>query len=202
MPGIKLTYFDGKGRAEAIRYILSYMGKEFEDVRLTRDQWPSIKSTTPYGKVPIIEIDGKVFHQTAAICRYLAVEAGLSGGTPLENIEIDQIVESFEDFVKEFSKIRTADPAEQEKVKQTFITETVPFYFGKFEHGIKNGGYLANGKLSWADLYVVALCEMLAGFLGKADLFEHFPHMKALAEKVRSNSGIKEWIKKRPVTSF
>lgn len=35
----KLTYFNVKGFGEPIRYLLAYMGEDFEDVRLQRDQW-------------------------------------------------------------------------------------------------------------------------------------------------------------------
>lgn len=47
-PKYKLSYFDGKGLAEPIRWLLSYAGEEFEDVRFTRDQWPSIKPSKLY----------------------------------------------------------------------------------------------------------------------------------------------------------
>ena len=39
MSGIKLIYFDGRGRGELSRLILSAAGQKFEDVRLTFEQW-------------------------------------------------------------------------------------------------------------------------------------------------------------------
>lgn len=39
----KLTYFDMTARAEQIRFLLSYLNVDFEDIRFDRDQWPSIK---------------------------------------------------------------------------------------------------------------------------------------------------------------
>lgn len=53
----------------------------------------------PFGKLPLLEIDGEVFHQSTAILRYLAIEAGLSGNNALENFQIDMIVAAFGDFV-------------------------------------------------------------------------------------------------------
>lgn len=39
----KVTYFNYRGLAEAMRWLLLYMGEDFEDVRLTHEEWPSIK---------------------------------------------------------------------------------------------------------------------------------------------------------------
>lgn len=36
---LKLTYFDGRGRAEVSRYILAAAGQKYEDIRLTREEW-------------------------------------------------------------------------------------------------------------------------------------------------------------------
>ena len=39
MPKIKLVYFDARGRAEPTRLMLRHEGIEFEDIRLTSDEW-------------------------------------------------------------------------------------------------------------------------------------------------------------------
>jgi hypothetical protein len=40
----KLTYFNLKGLGEPVRLILTYLGKEFEDVRVERQDWPKLKA--------------------------------------------------------------------------------------------------------------------------------------------------------------
>lgn len=52
-PKFKLTYFNGPGRAEHLRYLFAYAGQEFEDARLKREDWPNIK---PSKYVHIMEI--------------------------------------------------------------------------------------------------------------------------------------------------
>ena len=55
----KLVYFDAPCRAELIRWIFAYGGQEFDDHRITREDWPTLKATTPFGKLPYLEVDGK-----------------------------------------------------------------------------------------------------------------------------------------------
>lgn len=38
-----LLYFDGRGRAEVIRYTFKVAGKEFEDKRFSFEEWPEQK---------------------------------------------------------------------------------------------------------------------------------------------------------------
>lgn len=45
MPEYKLTYFNVRGFGEPIRFILSYMGKKFEDNRVNFEEWPQLKSS-------------------------------------------------------------------------------------------------------------------------------------------------------------
>lgn len=123
----KLTYFNVKGVGEPIRMILSYAGKKFEDVRIEKDEWLQLKPSkylcflfinlgitsyykkvirimaflyleTPFGKLPILEIDGKVLHQSAAICRYLGEEFGLGGSSKWENLQINMIADTIQDI--------------------------------------------------------------------------------------------------------
>jgi glutathione S-transferase len=55
-------------------------------------------TATPFGKTPVLEIDGKQVHQSVAICRYLAKQYGLTGSNDWEDLEIDAIVDTFTDF--------------------------------------------------------------------------------------------------------
>ena len=45
MANYKLTYFNIKGIAEPIRFLLSYAGLEFIDERITEDSWIKLKSS-------------------------------------------------------------------------------------------------------------------------------------------------------------
>ncbi len=42
---VKLTYFGCKGRGEVIRLILAAAGVEYEDIRLQKSDWPSVRKS-------------------------------------------------------------------------------------------------------------------------------------------------------------
>ena len=52
----------------------------------------------PFGKLPLLEVDGKQMPQSLAICRYLAKQFGLNGSNDWEDAEIDAIVDTITDF--------------------------------------------------------------------------------------------------------
>ena len=43
MSDIKLVYFNLRGRAEAARFTLAQAGVDYEDVRVTREEWVKLK---------------------------------------------------------------------------------------------------------------------------------------------------------------
>lgn len=50
-PKYKLTYFNLRGLAEPVRFMLSYMEEDFEDVRIERDNnWAALKPCKYYIK--------------------------------------------------------------------------------------------------------------------------------------------------------
>ena len=44
-PSYKLIYFNARGRAEHIRYILAYAGVEYTDERVSKERWPELKKS-------------------------------------------------------------------------------------------------------------------------------------------------------------
>jgi prostaglandin-H2 D-isomerase / glutathione transferase len=43
MSQYKLTYFNGRGRAEGVRLLFAAAGVDYEDVRIEKEQWPELK---------------------------------------------------------------------------------------------------------------------------------------------------------------
>uniref|UniRef100_G3UUM8 glutathione transferase n=1 Tax=Meleagris gallopavo TaxID=9103 RepID=G3UUM8_MELGA len=126
MPNYKLTYFNLRGRAEISRYIFAYSGIKYEDHRLEGADWPKIKPTIPFGKVPILEVDGVIIHQSLAIARYLARESGLAGQTPVEQALVDAIVDTMDDFM---ILLPWAEKNQDVRVRQPLTSAISPVHF-------------------------------------------------------------------------
>ncbi|XP_025208720.1 glutathione S-transferase-like [Melanaphis sacchari] len=199
MTSYKLTYFNLTARAEPIRFLLSYLNVDFEDVRFEFEEWPKIKSTMPFGKVPVLEIDGKLVNQSVAICRYLAKKAGLAGGDEWESLLIDVAVDNIYEIRQEIMNYYHESNEEiKTKLRDSIVNNSIPFYFDKFEKIVsENGGYFVNGKLSWPDLYFVSILDHLKSVID-VDLVDGRPHLTALKHKVLAIPQIKLWITKRP----
>eukprot|EP00899_Mesostigma_viride_P022236 jgi/Mesvir1/3197/Mv16350-RA.1 len=96
-PKLKVTYFDMKGRAEPTRVALTIGGIPFEDERVTREAFMAMKPSLPFGSLPSLEVDGKVFAQSNAMLRYVGKLTGLYPTDPVEALKVDQILDGFED---------------------------------------------------------------------------------------------------------
>src|SRR6516164_5441794 len=61
MTRLKLTYFDFHGgRGEPARLALSIAGIPFEDDRVQFTDWERRKVDTPFGALPVLEVDGQI----------------------------------------------------------------------------------------------------------------------------------------------
>ena len=87
----KLVYFELQGRAQAIRYLLAYKGIEYEDVKLSFEQWGQAKAAGTYGEGNLLPVwvaeDGTIFNQSRAILEFLAYENGVVPTTAVETFE-------------------------------------------------------------------------------------------------------------------
>nr|AEB91973.1 glutathione S-transferase sigma 1 [Locusta migratoria] len=202
-PKYKLTYFAIKALGEPIRFLLSYGKIEFEDARLEFEQWPSMKASMPFGQVPVLEIDGKKTWQSLAICRYLGKLVGLAGANDWEDLQIDMAIETVTDLRLKIANFwYETDEAQKAKKKEPLLKEILPFLLPRLDNLVKeNGGYLANSKLSWADLYFIGILDYL-NFMVEFDLTKDYSNLAALKKKVLEIPAIKEWVDKRPNTEW
>ncbi|XP_008549295.1 glutathione S-transferase [Microplitis demolitor] len=198
----KLTYFNVMGLGEPIRFLLSYGGNKFEDIRVDRqNEWPKMKPDTPFGQLPILEIDGEIYCQSVPICRYLAKQLDLIGKTDLDALRIDSIVEALYDLRKQVALFyRETNPQIAAAKKDQVLTEVLPFYLNKLNN-LANNGYFVDGQLSYADIFFAAIHDSLANACG-IEITKGYENLKKIRENVLSIPKIKEWVDKRPKLEF
>jgi Glutathione S-transferase, N-terminal domain len=95
MAKIKLTYFDFHGgRGEPARLALSIGGIVFEDDRVAASDWERRKAYTPFGALPVLEVDGQIVAQSNAINRYVGKLAALYPSDPWQAALCDEAMEN------------------------------------------------------------------------------------------------------------
>lgn len=68
----RLSYFDMRGRAEAIRLFLHATQTKFEDRRVVSgEEWAALKPELPFGVLPILEAQGVLLCESHAILRHI-----------------------------------------------------------------------------------------------------------------------------------
>uniref|UniRef100_A0A6P7H2J7 glutathione transferase n=1 Tax=Diabrotica virgifera virgifera TaxID=50390 RepID=A0A6P7H2J7_DIAVI len=199
MPSYKLTYFNFTGRAEPVRVLLRYGGIPFEDVRVEHADWPSVKPTTPYGQVPVLEVDGKKFTQGIPLARYVANIVGLVGKSNEENLEIEIAVNILSEILKTAYESHFDPDEEQKKKHLKTLHELLAKYLPVLDEAAKkNGGHIGSNKLNWGDVYFVTAYEDIRNILGNKDIVENYSGLQNVKKNVLSDKNIKEYIQSRP----
>lgn len=197
MPQHKLTYFNLRGRGELIRYIFAYASIPYEDIRIEFSDWPALKPKVPFGKLPIMEVDGTVIHQSLAIARYLARETGLDGKTTLEKAQVDAIV----DTVNDLTNVFPWEEKDQDKKKQKedeIFTNVAPDVLKHLENFLGDREWFVGKSVTWADFYW-DVCSTT--FISMSPSFaQNNPKLLALKSRVQALPAIAEWLQKRPNT--
>eukprot|EP00090_Calanus_glacialis_P010709 TRINITY_DN1915_c0_g1_i2.p1 TRINITY_DN1915_c0_g1~~TRINITY_DN1915_c0_g1_i2.p1 ORF type:complete len:224 (-),score=88.34 TRINITY_DN1915_c0_g1_i2:119-733(-) len=204
MSGIKLTYFNLKGRAELARLILAQAEVEYEDCRIEREEWPELKKTLALGQLPVLEVEGQTIGQSMTIARYLARRFGLAGKTDVDAAEADQAVDALNDLINNVGPImREKDEEKKEELKKKLQTETMPSWMKMMEALLtsKGGNHFAGKQLTWADIAIYHSVDMFKGMLGEPNM-EECPNLQKLMETVKSLPNIKKWEEARPNTPF
>ncbi|XP_066247987.1 glutathione S-transferase-like [Euwallacea similis] len=192
-PKYKLIYFNAAGRAEPIRYILSFAGQEFEDSRISREEWLTLKSKTPFGKVPVLEIEGKLVSQSNVIARYLAKQFGLLGQDEATALRADELVGALDDMrMVTMRKFREENPAAVENLQKE-----ENYFLDKFEKIVteSSSGFLAGSQITWADL---TFASILSSEPISEEILKSYPGLSAYVAKINNLPGIKQYLAQRP----
>ncbi|KAK6187304.1 hypothetical protein SNE40_005365 [Patella caerulea] len=200
MPTYRLHYFDVRGRGEVARLMFNAAGQKFDDVRYTKDTWPDFKPKTPFGQLPVLEVDGKLFGQSGAIFNYLARELGFYGNGNMEALQVDVVMGLVNDFIPLMIKVffQEQDETKKKELLEKLLNEDATKFFTYFEKVLKenkSSEYFVGKGLTMADIVVYDIVDPLIAH--KATIVDPFPLLKANRQKVESNPGIAAYLKSR-----
>nr|ABW24669.1 glutathione S-transferase [Paralichthys olivaceus] len=175
---VVLTYFDGRGKMEPIRWLLAAAEVEFEEVFLkTREQYEKLLSDGDlmFQQVPLVEIDGMKLIQTKAILKYIAEKYNLHGKDLKDKAMINMYSEGLLDLM-EMMMILPFTSDKKPKL-DNIETKAKQRYMPVFEKALSGPVYLVGGKLSCADVQLLECTLMLEEkFPG---ILSDFPNVKS-----------------------
>ena len=206
MAKLKLTYFDFHGgRGEPARLALSIGGVPFEDDRVPPSEWGSCKASTPFGALPVLEVNGEVVAQSNAINRYVGKLADLYPSDAWQAALCDEVMEAVEDIGTKIAATFFLPEEQKRTQRKELVEDPIPFYLTRLEERLEahGGQYFAADRLSVADLKVfVWIRHLKSGALDHvpADLSDRVaPKLVQHYERVKNDPRVKDYYTKHGV---
>jgi glutathione S-transferase len=172
MPNYQLTYFDmDGGRANPIRIAFHAAGIEFEDVRISFSEFMQARAGYRFNCVPVLRIDDVVVTQSNALCRYVGKLANLYPEDDLQAMYCDEAMGAIEDLLHHIVHTLGLEGDELKAAREKLADGWIKVILKGLDELLERGGdYLADNRLTVADLKVVAITESLI-----SGQFEHIP---------------------------
>ncbi|XP_055946854.1 glutathione S-transferase 1-like isoform X1 [Argiope bruennichi] len=187
--------------AELARAILEYTGQSFEDKRVDKDKAADFEKGTPFGTLPVLEVEGRVIAQHQSICRYLARQHGLCGQDETEAALCDLVMDGLWHM---FSKVRHAEVHQLSKeercaVIKKMISEDAPAYLDAFERMLKERkdekDFIVGKEVTWSD---IGLTLALAALKYRHGLsLESRPNLQSYLARMMEVPQLVEFLAKR-----
>ncbi|KAI3385911.1 hypothetical protein SNEBB_005780 [Seison nebaliae] len=162
----KLTYWDGRGRAEIIRLALAAADVKWtEDTLLEPEQLDNLRKSEKlmFQQVPLLEIDGLNLVQSDAIVRYICGKYGMLAKTSVEAVQQDMICNGAIDAYGSLLKIGF-DPKAYEDALPLLKNRFLPIFeklLLKNNFDDEKNRFIVGNKMTIADLYVFLVLHVI-----------------------------------------
>ena len=194
----KLTYFDAPtSRGEECRLALFVAGVDFTDNRLQRSDWAALKPNTPFGSLPVFELEGKPpVSQSNAILGHIGRRYGLLPKDDWEALRLESLLDAAEELRMTISATFGIADAEELKRRRTELAEGPIRRFGANMEKQIVGPFAGGSAISIADIKLF----VIVGWINKgvldhipADTLAAFPKLQAVFENVKAHPKVVEW---------
>ncbi|KAM4607690.1 glutathione S-transferase, alpha tandem duplicate 1 [Polymixia lowei] len=192
---VVLHYFNGRGKMESIRWLLTVAEVEFEEVHLTtRAQYKKLLNDEAlmFQQVPMVEIDGMQLVQTKAILNYIAEKYNLHGKDFKERAMINMYSEGLMDLMEMIMMLPFTAPADVKTKLETINTKATERYLPVFEKALSGPMYLVGDRLSSADVELIECTLMLEEKF--PEILSQFPNIKAFQGRMKCLPAINRFL--------
>lgn len=157
MNELKLVYFDIHGaRGEAARLAMAIGKVPFEDDRVKFADWPGRKPGTPFGALPVLEVDGQTVAQSNGINRYVGKLAGLYPSDAWQAALCDEAMDAVEEIATRLWSTMAMPEAEKKAQRESLAAGPLSHSLDRLQRRLvaHGGQYFADSRLTVADLKV------------------------------------------------
>lgn len=173
MPKFKLTYFDfDGGRGEPVRIAFHSAGVEFEDHRISFEQFTKCRGDMRFTCAPVLQIDGVVVTQSNSMLRYVGKMAGLYPEDDLQALYCDETMDAVEDMLHQIVQTFFLEGDALKAARAKLVDGWLTVYINGLAELLERGGgeYFADNRLTVADLKVYIQVRSL-----RAGTLDHVP---------------------------
>ena len=186
----RVTYFDiVASRGEEVRLALDLAGVQFDDNRVARKDYASLKPDLPFPHLPIFEIDGHgVFAQTNAILRLIGRLHGLYPEDPYDAARHDAVMDAVEDLRFRVSLTALPDLAERRAARRRLAEDVIPHWGRGVDGQIASGPFVSGERPGVADIKLFMMDRFISsGGLDDVppDVLDPFPKLKDVVRSLR-----------------
>mmetsp|Transcript_8594 Transcript_8594/g.16396 ORF Transcript_8594/g.16396 Transcript_8594/m.16396 type:complete len:227 (-) Transcript_8594:454-1134(-) len=203
---LKLIYFPLPGRAENTRLMLSIGNIPFEEERISREDWPQYKTKTPFGQMPVLQLeDGTYLAQSFAIEKLVEKLAGLNVTDPIQEARIDEASYLFNEIMELVRPANHLPTLEERLATRKKLLEPLKLKLNTVEKFIaeklasSDGPYLFGAKVTRADISLFTWTSIIiSGFMEgfPEDILDGYPSILKLRHHVASHPGVKKFYEK------
>lgn len=200
----KLTYFDAPmSRGEECRLALHIGGVDFEDNRIKREEWAALKPNTPFGSLPVFEVEGHPpLAQSTAILTLIGRQHGLHPKDDFEAARHEAMMAWLEDLRGQISiTMRMNDAEEKKRAREQLAASTIPSWAAFAEKQISDTGPFFAGKdINVVDLKILMVVRWLRG--GALDhipttVLSAYPKLNRVHDAVDAHPAVRAWYAKK-----
>jgi prostaglandin-H2 D-isomerase / glutathione transferase len=135
-------------------------------------EWERRKPNTPFGTLPVLEVDGQTLAQSNAINRYVGKLTDLYPTDAWQAALCDEVMEAVEDISTKIAATMFLPDEEKKSQRKALAEGPLPFYLTRLQQRLEavGGRYFAADRLTVADLKVFVWIRHL-----RSGVLDHIP---------------------------